>query len=119
MPIASILTPELREMLATNDGDGLREFCEAIHPASNAEFLEELEPGEIWQVLAHTSPARQAVVFEYFPDHLRLALMRAAPRERLARLIEVMASDDRVDLLKDVDPDLRDDLMPLIAHAER
>ena len=40
MAIASILTPELREMLETNDADGLREFCEAMHPASTAEFLE-------------------------------------------------------------------------------
>jgi magnesium transporter len=119
MPIASILTPELREMLDTNDAEGLREFCEAMHPASTAEFLEELEAGEIWQVLSHTSAARQADVLEYFPEHQKLALVRAASRERLARIIEAMASDDRVDLVKDLDDELRESLLPLVAHAER
>lgn len=119
MPIASILTPELREMLETNDGDGLREFCEAMHPASTAEFLEELEVGEIWQVLSHTNPDRQAGILQYFPESQKLGLVRGAGRERLARIIEAMASDDRVDLVKDLEPELREDLLPLVAQAER
>lgn len=119
MAIASILTPELREMLETNDKDGLREFCEAMHPASTAEFLEELDGTDIWQVLAHTNPARQAAMFQYFPEHQKLALVAAASRGRLAQLLEAMASDDRVDLLKDLEPELREELLPLVAQAER
>jgi magnesium transporter len=119
MPIASILTPELREMLETNDADGLREFCEAMHPASTAEFLEELDVCEIWQVLSSTSAGRQADVLQYFPEHRKLDLVRGASRDRLARIIEAMASDDRVDLLKDLDNDLRESLLPLVAQAER
>lgn len=119
MAIASILTPELREMLGTNDADGLREFCEAMHPASTAEFLEELEAAETWQVLAHTNPARQAAIFEYLPEQQKLTMIRCANRERLAHLLAVMASDDRVDLLRDLEPELRDELLPLVAHAER
>ncbi len=119
MPIASILTPELREMLQMNDAAGLREFCEAMHPASTADFLEELDGGEIWQVLSHASPDRQAVVFQYFPEPRKMELVRAASRERLARLLEAMAHDDRVDLLKDLEPEIRDNLLPLVAQAER
>lgn len=119
MPIASILTPELREMLETNDAEGLREFCEAMHPASTAEFLEELEAKEIWQVLSHTDAARQAGILQYFPEQHKLALVRSAGRDRLARIIEAMASDDRVDLVKDLEPELRDNLLPLVAQAER
>jgi magnesium transporter len=106
-------------MLETNDGDGLREFCEAMHPASTAEFLEELDAREIWQVLSHTSAERQAGILQYFPEQRKLELVRGASRDRLARIIESMASDDRVDLLKDVDDDLREDLLPLVAQAER
>ncbi len=119
MAIASILTPELREMLETNDGEGLREFCEAMHPASTAEFLEELQVGETWQVLSHTNPHRQANILQYFPEPQKLALVRGASRDRLARIIESMASDDRVDLVKDLEPGLREDLLPLVAQAER
>ncbi len=119
MPIASILTPELREMLETHDTEGLREFCEAMHPASTADFLEELDASEIWQVLGHTDPVRQAAIFQYFPQEKKLALMREAARPRLARLLEEMASDDRVDLIQDLDPELREAVLPLVAHAER
>jgi magnesium transporter len=119
MPIASILTPELREMLETKDSEGLREFCEAMHSASTAEFVEELRPEEIWQVLAHTGPERQAEIFQYLTDHLKLAMIRSASRDRLARLLEAMASDDRVDVVKDLEPELRDQLLPLVHQAER
>jgi magnesium transporter len=119
MPIASILTPELREMLEMNDAAGLREFCEAMHPASTAEFLEELNANEIWQVLSHTEAARQAGILQYFPEPHKLALVQSASRDRIARIIEAMASDDRVDLVKDLDPELRDNLLPLVAQAER
>jgi magnesium transporter len=113
------MTPELREMLETNDAASLREFCEAMHPASTADFLEELNAAEIWQVLSHTSPDRQSLVFQYFPDPRKMELVRTASRERLARLLEAMAHDDRVDLLKDLEPEVRDDLLPLVAQAER
>ena len=84
MPIASILTPELREMLETNDLAGLREFCEAMHPASTAEFLEELDPNEVWQVLSNTVPSRQAAILQYFTEQINLAVVRCASRDRLA-----------------------------------
>jgi magnesium transporter len=119
MPIASILTPELKEMLQTRDAAGLREFCEAMHPASTAEFLEELDVREIWEVLAHTEPARQASIFRYLPDHLKLEMVRCGARHQLARLLEAMASDDRVDLLKELDEERREELLPLVAQAER
>jgi len=119
MAIASILTPELREMLETNDADGLREFCEAMHPASTADFLEELSGEEIWRVLSRTAAARQSDIFQYFPDTRKRELVRVAGRDRLARLIEAMAADDRVDMVKDLDDELRDDLLPLVAQAER
>ncbi|MBI3467945.1 MAG: magnesium transporter [Planctomycetes bacterium] len=119
MAIASILTPELREMLETHDKEGLREFCEAMHPASTADFLEELGATESWEVLTHTNPARQAEIFQYIPQPQKLALVAAASRGRLAQLLEAMASDDRVDLLKDLEPELREELLPLVAQAER
>jgi magnesium transporter len=119
MPIASILTPELREMLETNDSAGLREFCEAMHPASTAEFLEELDVSETWQVLSNTTPSRQAGILQYFPEGRKLELVRGASRDRLARIIESMASDDRADLVKDLEDELRENLLPLVAQAER
>ena len=42
--------PELREMLADNDVEGLRGFCGALHPARTVEFMDGLTATESWQV---------------------------------------------------------------------
>ena len=55
--INTLLLPELREMLATNDVAGLVEFCDAMHPARAAEFMEGLTPEETWRVLQAADPA--------------------------------------------------------------
>ena len=36
-----LFSPELRQMLQENDEDGIRAFCENLHPATIAETLEE------------------------------------------------------------------------------
>jgi magnesium transporter len=69
--------------------------------------------------LSHTSASRQADILQYFPEQHKLELVRGASRDRLARIIEAMASDDRVDLVKDLEDELREDLLPLVAQAER
>jgi magnesium transporter len=103
MSMGPLLTPELREMLVANDVAGLREFCEALHPATAAEFAGELSPAEIWQVLSHIDAKRRAAIFEYFAPARQHELIMAAEQSRLARLIEAMEPDDRVDVLKSLD----------------
>ena len=55
-----LLLPELREMIALNDAAEMRVFCSALHPASTAEFLQELEPSEIWVIFRAIDPALRA-----------------------------------------------------------
>lgn len=64
--INTLYLPELREMLAENDSDGLREFCTALHPARTAEFMEGLSPQEIWGVLDHADLSLQGEILSYF-----------------------------------------------------
>ncbi|MGI9455786.1 MAG: magnesium transporter, partial [Aeoliella sp.] len=61
--INTLLLPELREMLATGDEEGLREFASAIHPARAAEFMEGLSADEAWQVLKASDTATQVEIF--------------------------------------------------------
>jgi magnesium transporter len=119
MTLGPLLTPELREMLDTNDAGGLREFCEAIHPSSVAEFMEELSVAQTWKVLSHAEPKRQAAIFEYFPPTRQHELIGGAERNQLARLIEAMEPDDRASLVRSLDERLREELLPLVAAAER
>ncbi|NQV27969.1 MAG: magnesium transporter [Rhodopirellula sp.] len=115
----SLLFPDLRMTLDANDEDGLREFCEALHPAVVAEVIDELEPSELWRVLVSCKPELQAEIFGFFEPRLQIAIVEVADRKRLSRLIEEMAPDDRVDVLERLDDEKVESLLPLMAQAER
>ncbi|MED5400428.1 MAG: magnesium transporter [Planctomycetota bacterium] len=114
-----LLLPDLRELLDADDVVGLAEFCEALHPAAVAEVLEGLEADKSWKVLSSCSPVRQAEIFSFIDLPDQLELVETVPREQFSRLIEEMAPDDRVDLLERLDPERVDNLLPMVAQAER
>ena len=114
-----LLLPDLRELLVADDTEAIAGFCEALHPAAVAEVLEGLEADESWRVLACCSSEQQAVIFSYFDLPDQLQLVETVPRESFSRLIEEMAPDDRVDLLERLDRERVENLLPMVAQAER
>jgi magnesium transporter len=115
----TLLLPDLREMLALHDDAGVGVFCRELYPGVVAEVLEGVDAGQTWEVLSHTTPERQAEIFEYFPLDFQVELVKTIPHQALSRIIEEMPHDDRVDLISEMEPELVEKLMPLIAHAER
>jgi magnesium transporter len=114
-----ILIPELRGMLAEGDMAGLREVAEELHPATVAEFSEGLDDRELWRFLDALPVERQAEVFPYFPMPRQVELVKAGDRPHLGALLEWMAPDNRADLLRELDPELVEEILPLVAKAER
>jgi magnesium transporter len=114
-----ILIPELRVMLAEGDTAGLREVAEELHPATVAEFSEGLDDRELWQMLDAVPAERQAEIFPYFSMPRQVELVKAADRQHLGPLLEWMAADNRDDLLRELDPELVEEILPLVAKAER
>jgi magnesium transporter len=120
MPAANpILIPELRVMLAEGDAAGLREVAAELHPATVAEFSEGLDDRELWQMLENLPVERQAEIFPYYPMPRQIELVKAGDRAHLGPLIEWMAADNRDDLLRELDPELVEEILPLVAKAER
>jgi magnesium transporter len=120
MPTANpILIPELRVMLSEGDSDGLREVAEELHPVTVAEFSEGLSDAEIWQLLATVPAERQAEIFPYYPLPRQVSLLETADRARLGPLIEWMAADNRDDLLRELEPGFVEEILPLVAKAQR
>ena len=115
----SLLLPDLRESLDANDESNLREFCNALYPAVLAEVLEDIPADEIWRVLKTSEPDRQSDIFGFLEPHRQVDLFAVAPRNEFSKLIEAMAPDDRVDFLELLDDEQIDELLPLIAQAER
>lgn len=114
-----ILIPELRAMLAEGDVAGLREVAEELHPATVAEFSEGLDDRELWRMLDAVPAERQAEIFPYFSMPRQVELVKAADRQHLGPLLEWMAADNRDDLLRELAPELVEEILPLVAKAER
>ncbi|MFO0810987.1 MAG: magnesium transporter [Gemmataceae bacterium] len=112
--------PEIRLMLQEGDAAEMKTFCETLHPATIAEALsEDFEPGEIWRVLQSTSIRDQASIFEYFPLDEQVKLAEGTGRPHMARLIETMSHDDRVHLLRRLQPRVAEGLLRLVDEADR
>lgn len=114
-----LLLPELQVLLDENDTAGIREFCEALYPAVTSEILEELDSREIWRVLSCCDSEKQAEIFQFLTLPQQIEIVDVIERGPLSKLIEAMAPDDRVDLLSRMDDERVEELLPLIAQAER
>jgi magnesium transporter len=106
-------------MLAEGDTAGLREVAEELHPATVAEFSTGLDDRELWQMLDAVPVERQAEIFPYYPLARQVDLVKAGDRAHLGPLLEWMAADNRDDLLRELDPELVEEILPLVAKAER
>lgn len=114
-----ILLPELRALLAEQDAAGIREVAEELHPATVAEFSEGLEDAELWQLLDALPVEERAAIFPYYPLPRQVQLVEGADRAHLGPLLEWMAPDNRDDLLRELEPGFVEEILPLVAKAER
>jgi magnesium transporter len=115
----TLYLPELREMLSTHNVEELREFTTALHPARTAEFMEGLTAEEAWAVLKHADIPTRVEIFGYFDREKQLEIIERGDRNEIAQLIGQLPPDDRVDILKDLAPEVVDQLLPLIPAKER
>jgi magnesium transporter len=112
--------PEVKEMLEENNEAGMKVFLETLHPATVAEALTgDLEVEQIWRFLSHTSIRHQAAIFEYFPIDWQAKMVEGVGREHMARLVEQMSHDDRVDLMRRLMPRVAEALLRLVDEADR
>lgn len=115
----TLLVPELRELLAEGDAEKMREFCQATHPASVADFLDGLTTEEIREFLPFADSRDRAGIFGYLDIDHQLALAAMMGRSELADIVSNMSHDERVDFIKKLPESELNILMPAIAQAER
>lgn len=117
--VNTLYLPEIREMLETEDAEGLADFCTALHPARTAEFMDGLSAEEAWRVLQHTDSRTRIEIFSYLDQNVQIQILEAVPPQEASELIAEMPADDRVDLLNDVAPETVEQVMPLMPAEER
>jgi magnesium transporter len=114
-----LLVPDLRELIQAGESTALREFFADQHPARIAEVIEDLEPAEGDTIFSLLPPRSRAQVMSYLgPDH-QVRIIEGVTPANAAELLHLMSHDDRADLVNRLDDDRVDEILPLLARAER
>jgi magnesium transporter len=97
------------------------EALRSLHPADIAEILEDCgaKPSQVVKLLSLIGNHKAVETFAMLSIETQQECLEAANAQTMLRFVEHMEPDDRVDLLKTVDEDVREAIMPLIAQAER
>lgn len=113
--------PELKFMLLERNTAGMKAFVETLNPTTVADALvdDEFTIEQIWTILNSADPGPAALIFEYLPIELQVKLAIGAGRPQMAKLIELMSSDDRVDLLRRLPEQVSEALIRLVDEADR
>jgi len=119
MPYNSLFLPEIREMLAENNDEHLREFCYELHPARTAEYIEGLSASEIWELLQHCDLAQRVEIYNFLDEEKQLEILETAPRDEIATLVADLPSDDRVDILNELDKPTSNEILALLPAEDR
>lgn len=114
-----LLIPELRELVQEKDENLLRTFLEGLHPAQAAELIEGLPPDELSWTLEIIADEKEALIFSYLPEELQLDLAAGVGRPQLAKLVTALLPDDRAEFVRRLPPKIVEEILPLMAQAER
>ncbi len=115
-----LFTPEIEDCIRNNDPEAMKEFSEALHPATVAEALDgNFKVEDTWQFLRESPFDKQAEIFSYLPTAEQVRLVKGVGRQHMASLIERMSHDDRATLLRNLDPAVTEAILRLIDDAER
>ncbi|HEX3150503.1 MAG TPA: magnesium transporter [Gemmataceae bacterium] len=117
----ALFGPEVRMMLLDKNPASMKAFVETLNPMTVAETLsgDAFTVEEVWEVLGKAEPREQAKVFEFFPIDFQVTMAKGAGRPQMARLIELMSHDDRVDLLRRLPAQVSEALLRLVDEADR
>ncbi len=114
-----LLVPELREMLQAGNTEALRDFCESGHPAIIAEMISALSSEEAWKVLLNAGSSLRSEIYSHLDIDIQVEIVGMLNRREIAALLSDMYSDDRADLFKELPEELRENVLPALAQAER
>jgi magnesium transporter len=95
-----LLVPEFREMLAENNLEEIKDFCNTTPPAVVADFLGAMTAEENREILMQLSAETRSKIFSYFDSDVKLAMISLFDNGHMVDLIAGMHDDKQLDFLK-------------------
>jgi magnesium transporter len=114
-----LIVPELLELLDSGDIATLREVVDEVHPGEMAEFIDAMDDADVWRLMGALEHHHAAEVFTNLPLDHQVTLATGANRQAMATMLEAMPHDDRADLVRQLDEQVANEILPLVAKAER
>jgi magnesium transporter len=114
-----LLVPDLRELIQCGEVSALREFIEDQHPGRTAELIEDLEAEDGDALFRILLPRYRSEVLSYLNTESQNRLVEAMPVREAAELLHLMSHDERANLVKRLDEEFVDAVLPHLAQAER
>ncbi len=114
-----LLVPDLRELIQGGEVAALREFIEDQHPGRTAELIEDLEAQDGDALFRILLPRYRSEVLSYLSTESQNRIVEAMPVREAAELLHLMSHDERANLVKRLDEDFVDAVLPHLAQAER
>lgn len=117
---AALIAPEMKEIMALPDrSEKLREAFQDFHPHDIFILCEELEASENAEIVMALGRPQGIDFFQEFGRKDKKQIFRYFPRDWMARVLEEMAPDERVDFIKSLPKERTEEILPLVAQAER
>ncbi|NLY42316.1 MAG: magnesium transporter [Desulfovibrionales bacterium] len=114
-----IFAPELLELITLEDTDTLQDVASSMHPAEMADFVAALEDTDVWRLLLLLPMQQAAEIFSHFDLDRQVDLASDVNRQAMAHMLEALPHDDRADLVNRLEPQVAEQILPLVARAER
>ncbi|UCH12132.1 MAG: magnesium transporter [Candidatus Omnitrophota bacterium] len=116
----SIISPEIKEILRLpNKKEKLNEIFAEIHPYDIFILVKDLMPAEVAEIITALGILKGIEVFEKFKIKKQRRIFRHFSQEWMADVLEEMPPDERVDFIKALPEDRAEEILPLVAQAER
>ncbi len=116
----SLILPEIKKILKLPDKEErLNKLFYDIHPRDVFILVEGLDPDKIAQIIIALGIPNGIEVFEEFKIRDKKRIFDHFTREWMADVLEEMSPDERVDFIKDLPKEVAEDILPLVAQAER
>ena len=126
--ILNAVLADLRESLEKNDLAAAAALFESLHPADQADLIEELETPDQVALFSHLHPTDSADVLEEMENEDAASLAGLLPSEQLADILDEMEFDEAADVLGDLpqekvaeilhEMEEADDVIPLLRYPD-
>lgn len=117
--LVRLVLPDVQDLLREGTPEDIRKALEPFHAADVAELVEQLEDEDSARLIDALDLQRRVEVFEQLDTHTCVRLVKLLGPEKVATTVARMASDDRADLMGELDTELGQRLLVALPPEER